>query len=115
MLRTWWRERKDLRVLLLVREPRRILASLAAHPEYFPGVEKEDPGVLATAYWRRGIDTAAFCLRAGIPLRLLVFPDFLDQYSRVERTLLHWASLPIMPELLRHAWDRVVDTGKVRF
>jgi hypothetical protein len=114
-LKHWWRHRKDLRVLLLVREPRRILASLAAHPEYFPGVDSEDHNTLIATYWRRGVETAAFCLRAGIPLRMLTFPDFLSQYSRVEKALLGFGKLPVPAEWLRAAWEKVVDVGKVRF
>jgi hypothetical protein len=109
-LRAWHLVRPDLSVLLTYRKPEHCLASRQRNAKSLMVKDRTQADNI-----RRDLaNTLEVLLELDIPYRLLLFPQFLDQYDRV-RAAFEDLGLPIDPETGATTWNRVVNRDKVHF
>ena len=108
-LRTWWRERQDLRVVLTTRDPSAVVSSRQAHPHWFGPVADGT----AQALEEYIAATVGLMANLGVPFCCLRFPDFLAHPGHV-LTALRFGGLSFRDGRAYRHWRRLVDFSKVR-
>jgi hypothetical protein len=107
VLNYWASIRRDIRVLMLLRDTNKVIASRDSNPEWF---KQKDT---AEDLDRQIVDTYRTCGSLGIPVRTLEFPTFLGQYSMVHDSLTQFGELKIDKILGERSWNILVEPSKV--
>lgn len=101
----WWYVRKDIKVILLEREPEKIVSSLKRKPIMNSPVFRNHTDMIISHMARfKKILTVN-----DIPYATFTFPDFIDQYEQVSEKLSEWG-IKNNP----YAWG-VITRNKVHF
>ncbi len=108
-LGVWWQHRKDLRVLLAIRDAAEVVRSRQAHPHWFGPIPDAETQVLEQDIG----GTIGLMTELGIPFRCLHFPDFLNQPGHVFEAL-RFGGLAFSDRQARKVWARMIDPSKVR-
>lgn len=118
-LQEWIALRPDLGLLILFRPMAHVAASAERHPKWFKRRaetrnvnDMRDDDHMNWRY-RQFYECLCTAVASKVPMRLLTFPEFLEDYDAVHEALTTVGGLEIPYEEGKQCWDRLVDLDKV--
>ena len=105
IIENWWHVRKDIKIIYLDRDFKKIAESQKKVPEWTGPVYRCFPEMMVKQE-RAFLDRVA---ELEIPIKRFTFPDFLYEPNTVINQLKEWVDLPDdAPEI----WDKLIDGNK---
>lgn len=114
VIEVWHHYRKDIKVLLLERNPSEVAKSFKLHPDHFIEQCVLDEEELAKRVAKGVQEFKDKLTQLSIEYRTIQFPGFLNEFEKVYDLLNGFGELETSVIRAKHRWNCLVDFKKVR-